>query len=346
LSKDSCAPEIDADRLIVDPAERLFANSAAAPRPEESRAFFMAVLTASFALHIFTLLILDFLEGARQTKPDAALEIPVELVSDPDADKPVKANKADSAKKEANAAPASADQAGQKSESKPEAKPSTQAMQAVQSESKPPAETAAKPPQQPLAEKTAAADSKPPASETKPPESPKPAPTPAMQQESPKLAAAPQPAAAEAPQKPAAAPPAPVKPTVTASLQPITPGPAAASSPYSFMQDPFEAIAVPAPSSEGDEELSFKTVVFSKLELAKQFPQDARARGAHGTATIYFVLDDNGQVKSVKLLQSSGDASLDVESLALVVRAAPFPKPPPGSQKAFAATIEFDFNEK
>lgn len=108
------------------------------------------------------------------------------------------------------------------------------------------------------------------------------------------------------------------------------------------MPDNWQAVAVPAPSEDGDEDLSYKTVVFSKLELAKQFPPDARARGARGSALIKFDLNDNGTVKSVTLLRSSGDTELDVESLAVVERAAPFPKPPPGAQKSFAAAIEFD----
>jgi TonB family protein len=56
---------------------------------------------------------------------------------------------------------------------------------------------------------------------------------------------------------------------------------------------------------------------------------------------IAFELNDDGTVKSEKLLRSSGDAALDVESLALVQRAAPFPKPPAGAQKVFAADITF-----
>ncbi len=107
------------------------------------------------------------------------------------------------------------------------------------------------------------------------------------------------------------------------------------------MQDNSRAVAVPQPSDDGDDIVSYQTLVFGMLELKKEFPEDAKRRGVFGTAQIYFELNDDGSVKSEKLLKSSGDAALDVESLALVQRAAPFPKPPTGAQKVFAADITF-----
>ncbi len=101
------------------------------------------------------------------------------------------------------------------------------------------------------------------------------------------------------------------------------------------------AVAVPSPTEDGELVVAYKTLVFSKLELAKQFPEEARKRHAHGSAVIDFILDDKGQVQSVTLVQSSGDPALDAESQALVGRAAPFPPPPPGAQKEFGAVIEF-----
>ena len=107
------------------------------------------------------------------------------------------------------------------------------------------------------------------------------------------------------------------------------------------MQDDSRAVAVPQPSDDGGDIVSYQTLVFGMLELKKEFPEDAKRRGVFGTALVAFELNDDGSVKSEKLLKSSGDASLDVESLALVQRAAPFPKPPPGAQKVFAADITF-----
>lgn len=124
--------------------------------------------------------------------------------------------------------------------------------------------------------------------------------------------------------------------------------PTPASSPFGIMDDDplLRAVAVPKPTAEGDEALSYKTVVFGMLELAKQFPADARARGAQGTATIYFEINDDGSAKNIRLLKSSGDTELDAESLAVVLRASPFPKPPPGARRVFAADIEFDPAER
>lgn len=51
--------------------------------------------------------------------------------------------------------------------------------------------------------------------------------------------------------------------------------------------------------------------------------------GARGIATVAFRIDRNGNVKSARLLRSSGNSSLDREALALVRRASPVPRPPP-----------------
>ncbi len=111
------------------------------------------------------------------------------------------------------------------------------------------------------------------------------------------------------------------------------------------MQDNSRAVAVPQPSDDGDDIVSYQTLVFGMLELKKEFPEDAKRRGVFGTAQIYFELNDDGSVKNEKLLKSSGDAALDVESLALVQRAAPFPKPPNGAQKSLCRGHHFSAAE-
>lgn len=103
----------------------------------------------------------------------------------------------------------------------------------------------------------------------------------------------------------------------------------------------FKAVAVPLPTEGGDELMSYKRIVFGLLARVKHYPESARERGAHGAAVISFTIDDAGELTNVSLLRSSGETDLDVESLALVARAAPFPKPPPDAQRAFAAEITF-----
>ena len=105
--------------------------------------------------------------------------------------------------------------------------------------------------------------------------------------------------------------------------------------------DSFRAVAVPLPAANGGQAVSYRVVVGSMLERAKHYPEAARQRGAKGTATIGFVLDVSGRIRSVSLLRSSGEGDLDAESVALVNRAAPFPPPPPGAQDSFAIEVAF-----
>jgi colicin import membrane protein len=107
----------------------------------------------------------------------------------------------------------------------------------------------------------------------------------------------------------------------------------------------FRAVAVPLPTEGGDEPMSYKMIVFGLLERAKQYPESARERGARGNAVVSFTIDETGALTNVSLVRSSGDTDLDVESLALVARAAPFPKPPPDAQRAFAAEITFGLEQ-
>jgi colicin import membrane protein len=94
--------------------------------------------------------------------------------------------------------------------------------------------------------------------------------------------------------------------------------------------------------TDGDgEAINYKVMVFGMLERVKHFPDAAAARGAQGSAVVVFSLDDAGGVKSVSLFKSSGDPDLDAESVSVVTRAAPFPIPPAGAQRDFAAELTF-----
>ena len=64
-----------------------------------------------------------------------------------------------------------------------------------------------------------------------------------------------------------------------------------------------------------------------RLSSSKRFPPEAR--GQAGTAKVGFVLDRHGRLVSHWLEESTGNRALDVESLAIVERAQPFPIPPP-----------------
>lgn len=362
-------PPDDSVRDVVD-------ASSAVIRIVQNRPLFTAVLAGSFALHFFLLLLIVLVESAPPAKPDASVEIPVELVSASQADSGGVTGSAKAEPKGQNAqnsnqqAAKSSAKAGQQQAAHPESKP-------AQTASKPAQQTAEqKPPQPASAQKSAENKPRPPA---KPPEASKPEP-PKQAATQPQPSAKPANPPAEPPKQVAAAPQKPAAPPEPPKPSPATPSPAAQSpaaqtpppqptaplvppptlaalpppespsepggSPLGLMSDDWHAVAVPKPSADGDEQLSYKTVVFGMLELNKRFPQDARARGASGSSTIYFELNDDGSVRSVRLLHSSGDTSLDVESLAIVMRSSPFPKPPRGAQKIFAATIEFNPNDR
>jgi protein TonB len=64
-----------------------------------------------------------------------------------------------------------------------------------------------------------------------------------------------------------------------------------------------------------------------------------------GKATLRFTLDRDGRVVDVSIEKSSGNSILDQEALAIVRRAAPFPKFPaakPQAQDYWTWTMNFD----
>ena len=111
--------------------------------------------------------------------------------------------------------------------------------------------------------------------------------------------------------------------------------------PFDSGPDSFRAVAMPLASESGGEAVPYSFIVGGMLERVKHYPETARQRRAKGIAIIGFVLDESGQITSVSLLWSSGEADLDAESVALVNRAAPFPPPPPGAQDSFAIEVAF-----
>lgn len=62
------------------------------------------------------------------------------------------------------------------------------------------------------------------------------------------------------------------------------------------------------------------------------YPRDARERGVEGTVIITFTMDRAGNITSVTVSGSSGDASLDAAALAAVRKRSPMPPPPPSVQ--------------
>jgi protein TonB len=74
---------------------------------------------------------------------------------------------------------------------------------------------------------------------------------------------------------------------------------------------------------------TWRSQIVTILERNKRYPSEARARGEHGVTRLAFRIDGEGHLMSSRIVASSGSATLDAETLALVQRAQPYPPPPP-----------------
>jgi protein TonB len=74
---------------------------------------------------------------------------------------------------------------------------------------------------------------------------------------------------------------------------------------------------------------TWQSQVMTLLEHNKRYPPEARARDEHGATKFAFRIDSDGHLMSSRIVTSSGSATLDRETLALVQRVQPFPPPPP-----------------
>lgn len=99
------------------------------------------------------------------------------------------------------------------------------------------------------------------------------------------------------------------------------------------------AIALPGVGDGGDGDVvGYQELVFSQLAKAKG---DARGAAKPAKVGVRFDVDDEGRLVDVAVAVSSGIASLDAESIAIVRRAAPFPKPPAGAERSFSANFAY-----
>ena len=104
------------------------------------------------------------------------------------------------------------------------------------------------------------------------------------------------------------------------------------------LPDSFQAVALPAAADGQGEATSYQEIVFSALAKAKGI---GGSQGLPGTAAVHFSIDATGKLVDVELVHKSGIATLDAEALDIVHRAAPFPVPPQGAQRAFDANFTF-----
>jgi TonB family protein len=90
--------------------------------------------------------------------------------------------------------------------------------------------------------------------------------------------------------------------------------------------------------------LQWQTALAAHLGRFKRYPTTARSRGEQGTATVAFTIGRDGRLLSSRIVQSSGSSLLDEETLAMLARAQPMPKPPttaPDSALSLVVPVRF-----
>jgi periplasmic protein TonB len=111
---------------------------------------------------------------------------------------------------------------------------------------------------------------------------------------------------------------------------------------------PPSAAALPTPGAAVQTPAVFirwQSALAAHLERFKQYPSAARARGEHGIAKVAFTIDHEGHLLHSQIVQSSGSALLDQETLDMLARAQPMPKPPgnaPDGALSFIVPVRFN----
>jgi protein TonB len=91
--------------------------------------------------------------------------------------------------------------------------------------------------------------------------------------------------------------------------------------------------------------LRWESALAAHIERFKRYPPEARARGQRGAARVSFTIERDGRLRESHIVKSSGWQELDRETLAMLTRAQPMPKPPGDVQTgdlSRAVTVEFN----
>jgi protein TonB len=105
-----------------------------------------------------------------------------------------------------------------------------------------------------------------------------------------------------------------------------------------------QATAPPAATPAPAVVRRWESLLRAHLERFERYPAQARSRGEQGVVKVAFTIDHQGRLVSSRIVQSSGSALLDEESLAMLVRAQPMPKPPgdaPDEALSFEVPVGF-----
>jgi periplasmic protein TonB len=93
------------------------------------------------------------------------------------------------------------------------------------------------------------------------------------------------------------------------------------------------------------EVVQWQNALATHLGRFKRYPAAARSHGERGTATVTFTIRRDGRLVSSRIVQSSGSPLLDEETLTMLMRAQPMPKPPgtaPDSALSIVVPVRFD----
>ena len=88
----------------------------------------------------------------------------------------------------------------------------------------------------------------------------------------------------------------------------------------------------------------WQSLLAAHIEKFKRYPLAARADRAQGVATVEFTIDHQGRLLNSRIVHSSGWATLDQETLAMLERAQPLPRPPEqaiDSELFFVTAVRF-----
>ncbi len=110
-------------------------------------------------------------------------------------------------------------------------------------------------------------------------------------------------------------------------------------------QEEKQATAPPAARATPKSVTRWQSKLAAHIERFKRYPAEARSHGDQGIAKVAFTIDHEGHLVSSRIVQSSGSAALDEETLAMLARAQPLPPPPsevPDSELSFIVPVRFN----
>jgi len=143
-------------------------------------------------------------------------------------------------------------------------------------------------------------------------------------------------------------------PTVTHQAEIISVAPQIEVAPSPMPSTPIATLEqqkpiVPSQESINEANISYGKTLWGAISKHKLYPRIAQMRGWQGEAIVELQLDNNGKLKSKKIIQSSGFDSLDKQALEMVEKAAPFPSLPEAlrsSNVRFKVPIPFKLEEQ